>query len=108
MAMSTAKMPMPRVSPEMRINRRRRAWIRNAAGSSGVSSGSAAIDFCLAGRAVGRYLGGMNSTEDMAGDLVPQRILVPASAAGSRLDAFIAGGLPELSRTRAKALIIAG
>src|SRR4051794_33041077 len=48
----------------------------------------------------------MSSPREPADDLAPRRILVPASAAGARLDAFIAGALPELSRTRAKALII--
>jgi 23S rRNA pseudouridine1911/1915/1917 synthase len=40
--------------------------------------------------------------------LAPRRAAVPAHAAGWRLDAFIAEALPELSRTRAKALILAG
>jgi 23S rRNA pseudouridine1911/1915/1917 synthase len=37
-----------------------------------------------------------------------RRVAVPASAAGTRLDAFLAAALPELSRTRAKALILDG
>ena len=35
-------------------------------------------------------------------------LTVPAGSAGARLDAFIAEALPELSRTRAKALILGG
>ena len=35
-------------------------------------------------------------------------LTVPAASAGARLDAFIAEALPELSRTRAKALILGG
>jgi len=50
----------------------------------------------------------MSLRPDTAEDLAPRRIAVPASAAGSRLDAFIAAALPELSRTRAKALILDG
>jgi 23S rRNA pseudouridine1911/1915/1917 synthase len=52
----------------------------------------------------------MDAPEDRVGTepLPPRRIAVPAAAAGARLDAFIAGALPELSRTRAKALILDG
>jgi 23S rRNA pseudouridine1911/1915/1917 synthase len=50
----------------------------------------------------------MTVTSATADDIVPLRAAVPASAAGSRLDAFIAEAMPALSRTRAKALILAG
>src|SRR5882672_9366128 len=50
----------------------------------------------------------MSSRQEPADDLARHRITVAASAAGARLDAFIAAVLPELSRTRAKALIIDG
>jgi 23S rRNA pseudouridine1911/1915/1917 synthase len=50
----------------------------------------------------------MASDPDTATGLTARHVAVPAIAAGSRLDAFIAGALPELSRTRVKALILGG
>src|SRR4051794_11245363 len=50
----------------------------------------------------------MSPPQELTDDLARHRLLVAASASGTRLDAFIAAALPELSRTRAKALIIAG
>jgi 23S rRNA pseudouridine1911/1915/1917 synthase len=50
----------------------------------------------------------MTTLATIADDRAGRRAAVPASAAGSRLDAFIAEAMPELSRTRAKALILAG
>ena len=50
----------------------------------------------------------MTTAAAIADDRLRRRAAVPASAAGARLDAFIAEAMPELSRTRAKALILAG
>jgi 23S rRNA pseudouridine1911/1915/1917 synthase len=50
----------------------------------------------------------MTSDDHTAPGRATRQIVVPASAAGSRLDAFVAGALPELSRTRVKALILDG
>ena len=50
----------------------------------------------------------MTTAAAIVDDRARRRAAVPASAAGARLDAFIAEAMPELSRTRAKALILAG
>ena len=50
----------------------------------------------------------MTTAASIVDDRARRRAAVPASAAGARLDAFIAEAMPELSRTRAKALILAG
>src|SRR5262252_3558081 len=78
------------VAPEITISQRTFATMRAAAGSSGLSSSSA--DGLL-----------MASTQGRS-----EKLVVAAEEAGERLDRVLAQRLAELSRSRHKALILAG
>src|SRR5258707_4441351 len=85
----TAAMAMRVVTPEISISQRTLATIRAASGSSGWSS----------------------SANGLLMDLTQARsetLVVAAEEAGEQLDLVLAARLAELSRSRHKALILAG
>src|SRR5258705_3231571 len=85
----TAAMAMRVVTPEISISQRTLATIRAASGSSGWSS----------------------SANGLLMDLTQARsetLVVAAEEAGERLDRVLAARVAELSRSRHKALILAG
>ena len=82
-------MPIPSVSPPTSIRRRSRCSTLITAGSSGGAGGSSKVEW------------------DMEAAERVERT-VEADAAGVRLDAWLAAAVPDLSRSRAKALILAG
>ena len=82
-------MAMSVVAPEITISQRTFATMRAAAGSSGWSSST---DGLL-----------MTSTQERS-----ERLVVAAEEAGERLDRVLAARVAELSRSRHKALILAG
>src|SRR5215510_1826566 len=82
-------MAMSVVAPEITISQRTFATMRAAAGSSGWSSSA---DGLL-----------MTSTQGCS-----ERLVVAAEEAGERLDRVLAARVAELSRSRHKALILAG
>src|SRR4051794_30466488 len=84
----TAAMAISVVSPEIAISHRSRPMKRAAAGSSGSSSGPGlAMD---------------------ADHRRKERIVVGDDDAGGRLDRLLAARIADLSRSRLKALILAG
>src|SRR5438445_10024287 len=85
----TAAIASPVVAPEMTISQRTLATMRAAAGSSAASSSS---DGLL-----------MISTQRPS-----EKLVVAAEEAGERLDRVLAHRVTELSRSRHKALILAG
>src|SRR5262245_57150275 len=94
MPTNTATSPTPRVSAAISSSRRKRAWTRATAGSSGFSSASSRFGLAMAA---------------MVGDQRERiELVVGEDAAGTRLDAFLAGAVPDLSRSRAKNLILEG
>src|SRR4051812_32358167 len=84
MTVSTAATPTKVVSAAMAIIHRTRATMRAAAGSRGLSS------------AVGSVMDH------------PRKERVVVADAGNRLDRVLAANIPDLSRSRLKALILAG
>ncbi|MCC6734723.1 MAG: RluA family pseudouridine synthase [Bauldia sp.] len=89
----TAAMPRPRVRPPISISRRSRVWTASRVGSSGASSSSSKGELRMSG-------------PDRAAEV--REVAVTETAAGSRLDAFLATAIDGLSRSRAKALILGG
>src|SRR4029453_15112232 len=85
----TAAIASPVVAPEMIISQRTLATMRAAAGSSAASSSA---DGLL-----------MISTQRPS-----EKLVVAAEEAGERLDRVLAPRVPALSRSRHKALILAG
>src|SRR5215510_9284344 len=83
----TAAIATKVVAPEISISQRTLATMRSAAGSSGLSSS-----------ADGWLMGEDNSAQ----------VVVTAEEAGERLDRVLATRVTELSRSRHKALILAG
>src|SRR5688572_15438805 len=96
MARNTAISPRPSVKPAMSIITRRRAWTRATAGSSGGSSASR------------ERAAAMADTDDSDEEGEVRAVVVDPSAAGKRLDAFLALSFPDISRNRLKNLILAG
>ncbi|MCC6981759.1 MAG: RluA family pseudouridine synthase [Bauldia sp.] len=96
MARNTASSPRPSVSPAISIITRRRDWTRATAGSSGGSSASR------------ERAAAMAETDDPDEDGEIRAVVVDPSAAGKRLDAFLASSFPDISRNRLKNLILAG
>src|SRR5262249_26752296 len=85
----TAAIAMTVVAPEVSISQRALATMRAAAGSTGAASFA---DGWL-----------MMSTQRTS-----ENVVVPAEEAGERLDRVLAHRVTELSRSRHKALILAG
>src|SRR6476469_2935185 len=86
MTVSTAATPTKVVSAAIAISHRTRATIRAAAGSRGFSS------------AVGSVMDHPRR----------ENLIIAGADAGNRLDRVLAASIPGLSRSRLKALILAG
>src|SRR5437763_15480904 len=88
MTPSTAAIAISVVAPEISISRRALAMMLAAAGSSGLSS--------------------VNGSPMAKQDRRREKVVVTGAEAGTRLDRVLAARIADLSRSRLKALILAG
>src|SRR6202030_2486811 len=104
MTVTTTAMPSTVASPEISISQRTRATIRACAGLRGSSSP-------MSGLVMSEVEAGMEAPGGAAPVVGAPRLetaIIAAAKAGERLDRVLAAHIKELSRSRLKALILAG